>query len=176
MAELDPTIPLSLIPLIGEPITPDEQLEVAVLSALGGAVEVPAVEPVSYGRSWMINPQKGGFAKRGPEPTSVGGYEALQAWALMALYSARFVHRVFSDDFGVEGIKESIGKLGSDIITQRIRASIERALLQHERVSSIQDLDVSWDATEGYILISRFTMVTDDEYHVNFSDILLQET
>jgi hypothetical protein len=167
-------IPFTLIPQTDVPLSPQDELANAVADAL----DVPQAEPQRivepYGRSWMLADQRsGGFVRRGGDVVVVEGKEALKAWCIMAVHTERYAHPIFSDQFGVEGIAATIGQFPTPGVANRVGDAIIRALLRHDRIAAVEDMDVDYDPDAGEILIRSFTVVTDDEDRLFFGDIRL---
>lgn len=168
-------LPFSLLPDEDVPPSPDDAVSAAVSAALGGPVEVSTGVRAPLGRSWALDPEGGGFLRRGgSEPTPVGGLGALVSWCQMVVHSERRVHRIFSDAFGVEGFAAAIGRLPSAAITSGLAASLERALLQHDRISAVENVSISLDPTTGTVVFDAFTIVLDDQSTLLFGNITIQ--
>lgn len=172
----DSTLPFALVPDDDVPPTPDDAVSQAVAGALGGVQEVLDDDfRAPLGRSWALDPIHGGFLRRGgSEPVLVSGAGAVTSWCQMAIYSERFAHRVFSDRFGVEGFAAAIGRLPSQAVANALASSLERALLQHERIARVENIVTSWDPENGTIGFDRFSVVLDDESVLLFGDLRIQ--
>ena len=146
--------------------TPDDDLAAAV----AGAVAVPtSVRPVSpptplpIGTSWEFDFELGQFVHSGMAPqTAAGLFGALEQWCLMAIHSARYASVVFSDDFGMEMPDAPIGRLPSAETLADWRQNLTEALLVHDRVTSVENIDLAWDPSGSVLVVNSLTVVTDE--------------
>lgn len=104
----------------------------------------------------------------------VTGLRALEQWCLMAIYSARYAHPVFSENFGMESPESGIGELvdvGEFISDYGDR--LTEALLVHERIAAVENIEGSFDEEEQTILIT-FEVVTDEEERLSIGPLTLE--
>lgn len=163
--------------------TPDEDLDAAAASALE-AWPTPAEgrQPVPFGKTPLFDFEKGRFVKRGGlegtdspgAPVFVSGVDALKQWCLMAIYSARFAHPVFTGAFGMEIPESVIGEAtGIPVAIADWGARMQEALLVHDRIVSVEDYEGVWDAEEG-IITTSFTVITDQSDRLIFGPLDIQ--
>lgn len=117
----------------------------------------------------------------GPIPDSVDpgeivwvtGIEALKQWCLMAIYSARFAHPVFSEQFGMEEPESPLGEL-IDVaeFVSDWGARLTEALLVHERIAAVENIDATFDPDQQLISFA-FEIVTDEEERVAVEPVTL---
>lgn len=149
-----------LIPAADAGRTPEEELEAAVADALGQ--EIAATEggaPVPFGRSPVFDYEARRFVRRGAAPAWARGTGAVQQWVLATLNSARFAHAIYDDEHGVEDLEEHIGALDDLSLPERI----SRALVQHDRIAAVEDINVERDPHTGSLYIRSMSIVLDDD-------------
>lgn len=167
-------LPLSLLPDDDPPLSPTDQLAVAVAGAIGGAIEVQGVPAVSYGRTWVVDPNGGFKLRASGEPYMTSDIGSLQSWSIMAIYSERYAHKIFSDNFGTEKGSAAIGQFPNTAIENELRAAITRALLQHDRVTAVDNLNPMYNPDIQVIDLGTFQLITDDEDRIVFSNVQVQ--
>lgn len=171
----DPTF--SLVPADDPQVSPDDDLAAAVAGALAvSSTTVPVTPdaPIPFGRTWTFDFEAGQFIRRGNSPTESTGFDALAQWCLMAIHSARYAHPVFSDDFGMEEPDSLIGEFALGEALADWQASLVDALLVHDRITSVENFDLTWDPAAGVLTINNFDVVTDTDARVTVSDVTLR--
>jgi hypothetical protein len=83
----------------------------------------------------------------------IDGKKAMEQAIFKALNTARFAHTIYSDDYGFEQLigKEEI------FVRAELPRRIKEALLQDERITSIENLKLDFKSDEAY---ASFTAVT----------------
>jgi hypothetical protein len=155
----------------------DEELNAAAASALEdpeAPITVPTDDPDPLGYSWAFDFAAGRFIRQGGRPARVTGYKALEQRCLMALYSARYAHAVFSDTFGVERPQEGIGEAGdgAHVAAEDWRVQLREALLAFDDVADVS-LDTGYDPVDGVIYIWNLVVTTNEEVELPFDDIAI---
>lgn len=146
--------------------SPADDLAAAVAGALAtpqSTLPVTPATPQPFGNSWEFDFEAGQFVRTGSSPKAAAEFAALEQWCLMAIFSARFAHPVFSDDFGMEEPDALMGEFAIGEALADWQQHLVEALLVHDRVTSIEDLDLSWDPSTGVLTINAMTVVTDEE-------------
>lgn len=169
-----PDLEFELLPADDEGLAPDEARGAAVAGAVGEAV-APEAEPppVPFGRSWTFDFTAGRFVRAGSSPVPATGFAALEQWVLMVAHTARYAHRVFSDEFGMEHPEAGIGELEVAAMISDYEQHLREAILVHDRVTGLENFKASYDSTEGVLTIESFDVVTDEEDVVPVTDVTL---
>lgn len=83
----------------------------------------------------------------------IEGIEAMEQAIYKMLNTDRFAHAIYSDDYGFENM------IGYEelFIRGELPRRIEEALLQDERITSVEDMDLSFEGDTAFV---RFTCVT----------------
>jgi hypothetical protein len=164
-----------LLPADDEGSAPADDLAAAAASALedpGAPVlsSEPPADPSGY--TWPFDFEQGRFVRYGQSPARVTGVEAIKQRCLMAVYSARYAHPIFSDEFGVEQPQRGIGSVGPEAreAADDWRAALRDALLVFDDVTDVQ-VTPSYDPIEGVIILSDLVVTTNEEVELSFSDI-----
>jgi hypothetical protein len=145
-------------------ITPEQQLAAAEAGAMQDPVEQVAEDvPQPFGMSWAYDWQNGQFILQGSSPAEVRELDALREWCLMAIYSARFAHAVFTDEFGLEDPDELFGEIDPEELVGDYEERLREALLVHDRIAAVENFDADWDPTEGVLTINYFDVRTDED-------------
>lgn len=143
----------------------DDVLDAAAESALEGPDAPVTVDPpVPFGRTWLFNYDTGRFVRHGGSPAEVRGRASLAVWAGMAIRAARFAHPIFSDEFGMDRPESPIGEVVSLVEEasdwgERVRD----ALTVHDRVSSVDNVDIRYLPSEEMIYVHDLQVVTDED-------------
>jgi hypothetical protein len=170
MTDLD----FELLPADDEGLSPSEELAASIAGAVAepGAVVPEADEaPRPFGRSWAFDFEKGTFIRSGSSPTPVNGISSLIQWVLMTLHSARYAHRVFSDEFGMERPDDGIGELRTAEMVSDFEQRFREAVLVHDRITALENFEATYDPTQGVLTITYFEIVTDEADNVPVTDI-----
>lgn len=153
-----------LVPSEESAISPEEDLEAAIASALAPEyAEIPGEIPEPLGRTWAFDWDRGRFIRRGQAPAEVTGKDSVAQWVQMVVHTARFSHGVFSTEFGIEDVEDVIGRLPSGAVLSSYRDRLLRALLEHERITGLEDFKADYDPATDVIEIKQFVVVLDDE-------------
>ena len=134
----------------GETLIPgddeDARVDAAEASALADEEEIqPEDDLVPFGMTWAFNFETGRFQNDGGDAAKVYGEDALMQWCLMAVNSTRFTHDVFSEAFGIENLDDIIGALMASEMADEFEARLRDALLVHDRIVDIEDVEVTFD-------------------------------
>lgn len=167
----------SLIPPDDPQSSPQEDIDAAAEGALAIADSVQPIEPdpvAPLGRSWRFDWRSGQFVRTGQSPAEVEGLDALAQWCEMAIHTARYSSPICSDDFGMEKPDSLIGSLVDDEALADWRAALVDALLVHDRVTSVENIDLQWDPTVGVLYVLSLDVITDEDQTVTVSDVTLQ--
>jgi hypothetical protein len=166
-----------MLPPDDEGVSAEADLEAAAASALEDAGAETAAEDEEparpFGRTWVFDFGKGRFVRQGGAPAETRGAGALQMWCLMAVHSARYAHRVFSDDFGMEHPEDPMGRLLTDERVAEYAERLQEALLVHDRIVAVENFDAAFDPSQGVLLIRSFDVVTDDEDRIPFDGLTI---
>lgn len=165
-----------LLPADDPQSSPDQDLAAAVAGALALPVQTTAVDddpPRPFGRTWRFDWECGQFVRAGQSPAETAGFGALEEWCLMAVHTARFAHALFSDEFGMERPESVIGEFAVGETLADWERHLTEALMVHDRVSSIENVQLRWDPRAGVLYVDRFDVVTDEDQRVSMSDIAL---
>lgn len=168
MAETD------LIPA-GSPQTADDALEAAAASveeATNGVVTTVSVAPEPFGRTPKFDFDKGRMVMQGNDPVYVVGPEALIQWLEMSARTARYAHACFSSRFGTETPDSVLGE-AVDVVeaASDYGARLRDGWLQHERISSVSDFDVTYDPRTGVVDLGNFDIITDEGDRVSVDSL-----
>jgi len=165
-----------LLPSDDEGLSPAEELQAAIAGAVAepGAIIPQAEEaPRPLGRTWIFDFEAGRFVRSGGSPAPTSGFGAVQQWVLMAAHTARYAHKVFSDEFGMERPEEGVGELSGTEIVSDYEQHLREAVLVHDRITALDKFVAAVDPLSGDLVISYFEIVTDEEEVVAFSDITM---
>lgn len=166
----------TLLPADDPQSTPAADLAAAVQGALtlpDVTTPVNATPADPLGRSWPFDWEAGQFIRQGQSPGNVSGLDAVAEWCLMAMHSARFAHPTFSDEFGMEHPESVVGEFATGETLADWQRHLIEALMVHDRVTSIQNLELRWDPTQGVLYIDQMDVVTDEDKTVTVSDVAL---
>jgi hypothetical protein len=155
-------LPFPLIPS-EEGLTADQDVEAAAAAALAPAEEAAEEAPIPYGRSWAFDFVNRRMVRRGDAPARVQDTDALIQWCLMAIYSVRYAHAVFSDNFGIEQPYDLLGLADPTPFVLDFENRLRAALTVHDRIVDIQNYEAEYDPAQGVLTIKHFDVVTDEE-------------
>lgn len=132
---------IGIIPSDNPVFTPEENLRLAASEAVNNTLVInplPPTEQVVTGRGWAFDFSTGSFRRQGASPARVSGDDQIKAWIEKTIYTARFTHPVYSDQYGTEGLNDLIGR--NDPATKPlISSAIRDALLVHDQISEVGD-------------------------------------
>jgi hypothetical protein len=171
------TLGFSLIPADDPSSTAADDLAAATTGALALPAGVQAITPDApepFGITWAFDWDHGQFIRVGTSPAQVADFDALGEWCLMAIHSARYAHPVFSDVFGMEEPDNVIGEFAVGEALADWQKNIVEALMVHDRITSVENLNLDWDPTTGILLILQMDIVTDEDETLTVSDVTLQ--
>lgn len=160
---------LRLLPELEEPLSAEEELELAAASAL--APDYPALPgrpAVPLGRTWRFDWAQGRFISRGASPAETEGKGAVEEWCQMALHSARGAHAVFPEDFGVEDPEADVGGLPSSSSLVSLEDRLREALLRHDRITDVEEFEADYDPASDVVTVRRFIVVLDEGEALEF--------
>lgn len=161
-----------LLPADDEGLSPAQELDAAIAGATvePGAI-VPQAEdpPEPLGRTWAFDWASGQFRAAGGGPAPISGLAAVEEWVQMVVHSARYAHRVFADEFGMEGPEEPIGTMAGAEIVSEYEQHLREAILVHDRITALEKFQAVWSPAAGVLTIAYFEVVTDEEEVVSFS-------
>lgn len=167
------------IPSDDREITPQEELDAAVASALAATGEAPQIAeeaPIPFGYSWLFDFDAGKFLRQGFSAVRCDYPASLEMYCLTALNSARWAHSVFTPRFGAERPRSYIGQIGGPETEADLRKMIRDAIRVHERVVDVTDIQLEYDPLQGVIWLHRFDVVDDEGDTYRFTDLqLIQE-
>lgn len=166
----DPSLPPSaldlgfeLLPADEEEVSPEAAAEAAAASSLDDPTfELPDEPPEPFGRSWAFDWERGQFVRRGDSPAEVHELAALREWCLMAIYSERYGSAVFSDEFGMQSPDDLIGEAVVPEMLADWEQRLTEALLVHDRITSVENFEASFDPETGVVTIESFDVTTDE--------------
>jgi hypothetical protein len=167
----------SLIPADDPQSTPAQDLDAAAAGALQAQTGVAPVDPDPVrpmGSSWLFDWSEGQFVRTGQSPATVSELDALAEWAQMAIHTGRYAHPVFSDQFGMEEPDGVVGEFAVGEALADWQSAIVSALLVHDRVASVENIQLDWDPTTGVLTILSMDIITDEDAAVTVSDVTLQ--
>lgn len=127
-----------------------------VFAASGSA---PA--PIPFGKSWAWDHANERYIRAGTAPLEVRGYDALRQWVYAALQTAQGAHPIFSDEFGIEDPEDWIGLVDPSDAVATFEPRAREALLQHERIEEVDEMNPEYDPDEGIVTIADIVVVTD---------------
>lgn len=150
--------------------TPDDALAAAISQALPTITTLQGSTPIPLGMTWQFDVQAGRFVTAGGQPVAVSGPDAVAMWCSMALKTARFAFRVFSNQFGIVAPESTIGVLVTgELLADYAEAAID-ALMVHDRITDVQDFAPEWEASSRAIVIPAFRVILDDQQPVTLLD------
>jgi hypothetical protein len=151
-----------LIPAADAGLTAQEELDAAVAEALApDYTPLEGGEAIPLGKSPVFDYEARRFVRRGAAPVWVSGTRALQQWCEAVLHSARFAHAIFDDEQGVEDLESEIGVLPA--VNSDFAERVTRALMQHDRIAAVEDVQLDRDPLTGDVTIQNLTIVLDDD-------------
>ena len=132
---------LGVIPSENPVFTSEENLRLAAAEAVANTLEVNPVETdeeIIVGRGWSFDFSTGQFRRQGATVARISGEDQIKTWIEKAIYTARFSHPVYSDQYGIEGLTDIIGRQepGNRVI---IEAAIRDTLLVHDQIAEVGD-------------------------------------
>jgi len=170
---VDPTI--SIIPTDDQEVGAEEELRAAVDLAVEDPLLVDeGVEdaPVPLGRSWDFDFQRGRFRRPGEvAPVETRGRETLAQWILTTLHTAAGAHPIFSPEYGMEDPEDVIGLADPREALSDWEERVEAALLSHDRIMAVENVELEWDQAEGIIYLRRLDINTDEEEALRLIDV-----
>jgi hypothetical protein len=103
-------------------------------------------EPIPIGRTWLFDFGKGDFDMNGVTPRRSDGLSeelVIQQWIRRCLTTERYAYMGYPDWFGVEMDQVVSGELSGQVAHEHIIETVRDALLQHDRISEVDDFEVS---------------------------------
>jgi hypothetical protein len=168
-----------MLPPDDEGVEPVADLDAAAASALeaSGADQITVEDdpPVPFGRTWLFDFQAGRTVRQGIAPAETRGIGALRMRCLMAVYSARYAHAVFSDAFGMEHPEEPVGRLLNDEVVAEYGERLKEALLRVDpRIVAVDNFEATYDPVRGVLEIENVEVVTDDEDRIPLENMSIR--
>jgi hypothetical protein len=167
----------SLIPADDDQSTPADDLA----AAAAGAVAIPdQITPapqtllLPFGNSWRFDWATGQFIRIGQGPETTANFDSLGEWCQMAIHVARYSSPLLSDTFGMEEPDDIIGEFGEGEALTDWQSALIEALMVHDRIASIENIELDWDPSTGILTIQTMDIITDTDETVQVSDITLQ--
>lgn len=165
MAELDEGF--DPLPALSEPPDPDTELSIqdAIADSATTTIE-PVAEPTPLGRAPAYNflePRLVPGVAGGPLMTR--GYDTLATWIEKCLRTRRGENPAVDPDFGCEILVEDLLSEGEPFDPSAIAeytAAIERALLVHPRIASVDDFEVDGSLDDDAATIAFHVSDTDE--------------
>lgn len=139
-------------------ISPDLALD----AALAPVEDIENDAPIPFGRSWRFDFLTGQFVRDGTVPKIIYELDTLIIWIEKTLRTARLVHPIYSDEYGVENaaVTEPIGQQVTDDMLSEYQDAISDALTAHDRIVSVEEFDFDQDPFEE-TLNASFTVMVD---------------
>lgn len=132
----------SVLPSEDPVLSPEENLRLAATEAVVDTLEIaplPDEETGStIGRGWAFDFSTGQFKRHGDSPAVLKDEDQIKAWIEKTMYTARFAHPIYSDDYGVEGLNDLIAREEPGVAAT-LADSISEALLVHDRIETVTD-------------------------------------
>lgn len=167
----------TLLPAEDPQVSPDDAVAASAAGALADptalATPIPDPPPIPFGRSWVFDWELGQFVVAGA-PDDTVGTGTLAQWCLCAIHTARYACPVFSDEFGTEDPDDLIGEFAAGTLLSDWQAAIVEALMVHDRITSVENFDASWDPAAGVLTVTSLDVITDEDQTVTLSDITVQ--
>jgi hypothetical protein len=156
---------LELLPADDEGLAPEEDLAAAVAGALEDLPpEAVEAAPEPFGRTWLWDRQAGRFVRDGISPKEVRGRDALAQWCDAAMHTALGAHPIFDAEFGMEEPEDVIGQAADvDEYASDWAERLRDALQQHDRVTSVENVEVIYDPDAGVVYVTKLDVLTDEE-------------
>jgi hypothetical protein len=155
----------SLIPAGGgsDPADDLEAASASVLEATNGAVLAVSAPPEPFGRTPKFDFEKGRMVMQGSDPVFVTGHDALIQWLEMAARTARYAHPVVSGRFGTETPDSVLGEAVNVVeAASDYGARLRDAFMQHDRITAVGELEVTYDPRTGVVDLGTFEIITDE--------------
>ena len=120
-------------------------------------VEQQQTEPApKYGKSWLFDFKKGDFVLDGAgRVVEADGHTAWMQWCVKTVLTQRFVHVIYSFDYGTE-LEEALKQPSRKAVEAEMERAITEALLADPRTEMVKDFVFEW---EGDIVKVSFTAV-----------------
>lgn len=165
--------PLELLPSDGD-LTPDEELQAALGQLDITDDDEEDAEPLPFGRGWGFDFETGQMARHGIAPVVTHDLETLRIWIEKTLRTARGAHPIYSLDYGVDDPYMGIGSPFSAEAVGLLTDSISDALLTHDRIEEVVDIQFTGGPDSDVLFIS-FSVIVDDE-ELTFDNVPLGES
>lgn len=175
MSTIEPdSLDYELLPPDPGLINPDLALD----AALAPVEDIENDAPLAFGRSWLFDFETGQFVRDGTVPKVVFELDTLIMWMEKALRTARLVHPIYSDEYGVDKDRTAqIGQQVDDDMLNEYQDAVTEALLVHDRVVSVENFSFDQDPFEETVQAS-FTVMVDaapplDPQAIGFTNVPL---
>lgn len=125
-------------------------------------------QPISRGKAFLFDYEKGDFVYKNGSPQTVEGKEALKSWIDKLIRTEKFKFKIYEDvEYGIS--LESL--LGSKLPRSFIQAEIQRELTEeinkHEDVTNISSWQFNADGSRWTIAFRVHSIYGDLEMEVN---------
>lgn len=161
-----------LLPIDGEPLTPEEQIDL-LDERLDQADTVVVAEdaPPPIGKSWAFDFTSGFVPAPAGGPLEEQGLAAIRTLVEKAIRTARGAHPIYSDDYGIDFPYEVIGKQANAPEIVLLRQAIEEAALSaHPRVNAVTNYAAVVEPEEEALFVS-FDVVLDSGESVSLTSV-----
>lgn len=161
----------SLLPSEDPVITPEENLRLAAQEAVETTLQINPTpeEPttVAIGRGWAFDFGTGQFSRHGDSPAQVSGEDQIKVWIEKTIYTSRFAHPIYSDQYGTEGFLDLIGSQDPGLYGS-ISKAISDSLIVHDQIASVDDFVFTPDGEHLFVDFS-VTLTTGSAIDVPLS-------
>jgi hypothetical protein len=99
----------------------------------------------------------------------IEGAEAHVTWCVKALLSERFMHAVYTHQYGVEFDAVMTGGQARAITEAQARRTIGEALARHPDTQSVRDIAFSWRGDEVYVSLTVVSRATDRPFDLQLA-------
>ena len=172
---LGPEEGFELVPQDDEELSPEEDLAAAAEAAVEDPFELEDLTeaPVPLGRTWAFDFERGRFLRYGGSPAAVTRESALTVWLLAAAYTAVGAHPIFPEEFGLERPYDPVGELDVTEAKSDLEERLREAWTQHDRVSDVVDLEVSFSPADDVFYIDTVSVILDEDDRVRFGPLVI---
>lgn len=157
----------AIVPNTGRALSADAQLELAASATLGalptGNSLFDGETVTAYGRNWAFDFEAGQLERYGGGVVETTGLATLRTWIEKSLRTRRAAHVIYSDDYGITLDDEIFGNQYEGVDMMTLSEQIEETLLHHDRITAVEDIEITRpDPDDDYLLVA-FTVVTDTD-------------
>lgn len=158
------TPPDSLIPVFDDLLSEQTARRLPEVFDEFGAIEALKAEeddpPVPIGRTWVWDFERGRLATDGTAPLRSSSSEevVIRQWIRRCLSTERYAYIIYPSWFGVGLEPITTGDLSGRSVSDYLIEEVRSALLQHDRISEVEDIQVS---EQTGILVISCTVLLD---------------